>query len=560
MADQVTHIYFGASSVLTSLGDGEATLAGIRDGRCGLRYSDKYKMIAGLIDDSLIRHIDGYTRLESAVIAQITDVCSVSGVSLADPDVQLVVSTTKGNVELLEGHTEDVDPRALLYESARRVAERFGSANRPIVISNACISGVTAFVVARRLILDGRCRSVIVVGCDFLSEFITSGFASFKSVSDAPCRPYDVRRNGLTLGEACATILVTADLTLAHKPLIELEAGAVTNDANHISGPSRTGDGLFNAIDSALRQSALTPADIGFVNAHGTATVYNDEMESKALALADLSDVPLNSLKGYIGHTLGASGVVETIMCVEQLRISTVFGTLGYLASGVPCRVSVSAEHRPLAVRRCLKTASGFGGCNAAIVLADASLGDEPLALEHLSTPCVTASSSLPASSLPFGEFIRARFHAFGEPDMKFYKMSDLCKAAYVATRELLSSRDLCAEYDSRRVAVVLSNSHSSLDADLAHQRIVEQHAPEGASPAVFVYTLPNVAVGEICIKHKFRGENTFFIEPCDGTFADYYASMLVRTGIADAVVCGRCELSTEGWNVQLKLIEKNNN
>lgn len=235
------------------------------------------------------------------------------------------------------------------------------------MISNACISGVSAIVVASRLIRSGEYDHVFVAGFDLLCDFIVSGFNAFKSVSPALCRPYDAARDGLTLGEAGGAVLLTTDRELSATG-ITVAGGGISNDANHISAPSRTGDGLAFAIGAALREASLGAAAIGMVNPHGTATLYNDEMESRALHLAGLCGTPCNSLKPYFGHTLGASGVIESIVTVHGLAEGSVFGVKGYAECGVPYPLNISAEHRTTRTDAALKTASGFGGCNAAAV------------------------------------------------------------------------------------------------------------------------------------------------------------------------------------------------
>lgn len=553
MAEREIRIYIGATSLRTCLGNKAATVAAMRRGESGLRYSDRYGMSVGAVDTDLR---DGYTRFESLIIEQVEAVGQMSGVDLANEDTLLIISTTKGNVELLVGCADNPSENTFLGASALRVAEYFGCVNRPLVISNACISGVSAFVVARDMMLAGRYGNVMVVGCDVLSEFITEGFASFKSISATTCRPYDAERDGLTLGEACGAVLLTTEERYASAPYVYLTGGAVTNDANHISGPSRTGDGLYYAIEEAMSQAGMSSSEVGFVNTHGTATVYNDEMESKALAWAALCDVPTNSLKGYIGHTLGASGVVELTLCVEELRQGYIFATAGFNTLGTPHRVGVSAANQTIDKRCCLKTASGFGGCNAAVVLdmewrGAGSNHNEEIAVSE------AARYTLPQSELPFADYIRREFKSLGEPNMKFYKMSDMSKALYVAVKRLLAQAGGWEDIDPRRRAIVLANRSSSLDADMIHQQIVNRRLPEGASPAAFVYTLPNVAAGEICIKHKIQGNNTFFVEDAESGTACGYASRLIATDRADAVICGWCDYLSGRWSVDIRLLKK---
>lgn len=552
MADKAINIAIEATSMRTCLGNKAETLEAMHNNVSGLKYSDLYKMYAGLCD---VEVIDGYTRFESMLIEQVANVLTQQPqVSLSDKNCKLIIATTKGNVDLLAKDCEHLHDDVFLYESAKRIAGYFDSANRPVVISNACISGVSAFVVARDMLISQNCTQVIVAGCDILCEFITSGFASFKSIGSLPCRPYDEHRDGLTLGEAAAAVLLTSEDFRNECDRIYLGGGAISNDANHISGPSRTGDGLYYAIRNAMQEAGVCNSDVGFVNTHGTATRYNDEMESKAIAWAELTDKPLNSIKGYIGHTLGASGVVETIVCAEELKKGYIYGTRNFTISDTSHRLAVSSHHRPFSGRCCIKTSSGFGGCNAAIVL-DTVPGDRCCDKTHRNSR-MAAEYSLPYSTTPFAEYIRTAFKSFARSDIKFYKMSDMSKALYVSVERLLAQESL-EDTEPVRRAIVLANKSSSLDSDIMHQQILNQKLPEGASPAVFVYTLANVAAGEMCIRHKIQGDNTFFIDD-DAQAAERYAHHLIEKNRADAVICGWCEYLKGKWNINIKLLKSN--
>ena len=550
MDSRGVNIYLGASSMRTCLGNKAETLLAMRNGEGGLLYSDLYSMPVGLAE---VAESQEFTRFESLLLEQLHNVISESGVDLSSDDSLLVISTTKGNIDHLAKDCEQIPSRAYLDISAQLIADSLKCKNRPIVISNACISGVSAFVVARWLLTSKQYKHVIVAGCDALCEFITSGFASFKSISPNPCKPYDALRDGLTLGEAAGAILLTTDSALADGSAIRLAGVAISNDANHISGPSRTGDGLYYAISGAMNEAGVKSEDVGFVNTHGTATRYNDEMESKSVAWAELCDKPLNSLKGYIGHTLGASGVVETIVCAEELKQGYIFGTKGFNESDAPHPLMLSSEMQSIGKRCCVKSASGFGGCNAAIVL-DAEQRDLPIINRDIRAE-VVAEYELPHSELSFAEFIRSEFKALGESNMKFYKMSDMSKALYVAVENLLNKEGFNDVEPTRR-AIVLSNKSASLDADAVHQQIVDKHLPEGASPAAFVYTLANVSAGEMCIRHKIQGDNTFFVEREDSGLTKEYAMSLIESDRADAVIFGWCDYLKGKWSVNIKLLK----
>lgn len=279
-----------------------------------------------------------------------------------------ILSTTKGNISLVDdgqaGH-----PRLQLHATAAFLAQKAGLGAH-IVISNACISGVMALTVAKRFLQAGKYDHALVLGADTLSRFVISGFQSLQALSPEQCRPFDAARKGINLGEAAGAMLLTAKPeALGAAPRVRILGSGLSNDANHISGPSRTGEELASAIGQALRESELAAGDIGFISAHGTATLYNDEMEARAFNLAGLGKTPLNSLKAYYGHTLGAAGVVETIASMHSLTQGVTIPSLGFSTSGVSQPVNVITKTTPVPSGIFLKTASGFGGCNAAIVL-----------------------------------------------------------------------------------------------------------------------------------------------------------------------------------------------
>lgn len=584
------NIYITAHTLITSLGFGiQENTEAIRACRSGIRIQEAGRisdspLLAGMIDAAELERrakemqITDYTRMEQLFILAVQEVISQSGASLREPDCALLLSTTKGNVDLLSKQVASdelvapgesngssiqlpTDSPAFLWKMAERIGNFFGACNQVDVISNACISGVSALIVAKRQIESGRYKRVIVAGGDILSHFITSGFLSFRSVSAQRCRPYDIQRDGLSLGEACGAVLLE---TQGNTNDIILSGGAVSNDANHISGPSRTGDGLALAINQAMEEAGVTPGDISFINAHGTATVYNDEMESKAIHLAGLSTVPVNSLKPYFGHTLGASGIIETIFCMEQLKTGILYGTLGYETLGVPMPVTVYGTHQPIPMKCCVKTASGFGGCNAAVVLSlpTARRCQKQVPFSKALTESVNSITIRPgvverdgtvifnSSETDFAPFIREAYKNLGDNNMKFYKMDDLCKLGYVAAGYLLKETD----YQPEEIGIILANASSSLDTDCKHQTLISKEGDKVASPAVFVYTLPNVVLGEICIRHKIKGENTFFVCPhYEPDSLEDYARIVMAKGKLRTCIIGWCELMDGQYQAEFK-------
>jgi 3-oxoacyl-[acyl-carrier-protein] synthase-1 len=232
-----------------------------------------------------------------------------------------------------------------------------------MVVSNACISGVVALITGSQLLRAGCYKQIVVCGADRISPFILNGFNSLKALSSEFCRPYDEAHCGLNLGEGAATVILSTEKPARNT--IELLQGATSNDANHISGPSRTGEGLYLALQRAMK--TIVREELAFVNTHGTATVFNDNMEAIALTRAGLQQTPISGLKGYFGHTLGAAGVIESVMLMYALKRQLLPATYGFYNLGTPDPITVFSENHAVKGHYALKCASGFGGCNAAL-------------------------------------------------------------------------------------------------------------------------------------------------------------------------------------------------
>ena len=318
---------------------------------------EQWNVISSSINDN-----EKYTSFEQLAIYSATNAIAQSN-KIDLSETVLILSTTKGNIALL-GDIKDDD--TLLHSSSRRIAKYLGVSSKPIIVSHACVSGVMALVYAQRLLESSRYKHAIVVGCDCSTPFVLNGFQSFQAIADAQCRPFDTDRKGINLGEAAATIILSAESN--NHSLAKLLSGSSSNDANHISGPSRTGEELALSINRTLEMAGLTAENIDMISAHGTATPYNDEMEAKAFGLSGLLDVPLHSFKGYTGHTLGAAGILESAIVIESIIQQALVPSIGYEQLGVSQPVTVATEMKAASIKNVLKTASGFGGCNASLI------------------------------------------------------------------------------------------------------------------------------------------------------------------------------------------------
>lgn len=307
----------------------------------------------------------GFTRLEKMLLLCLKPLVERHPVS---GETAFILSTTKGNISLLKNQAI-LPEGAYLSRLAQKIAGFFGFQTQPIVISNACVSGVMAMAVAKNMIRAGKYKDAFVLAGDEVTEFVVSGFNSFQAIGTEPCRPYDKNRKGINIGEAAAAAYITASPSDSDKFRFRISGDSAINDANHISGPSRTGDGLYASIRNAMSEAGILPEKIDFISAHGTATLYNDEMEAIAFNRMGLQDIPLNSLKGFYGHCLGASGLLESIISVESSVNNILIASKNFEEPGTSQSLNIIKENRSAEIIRILKTASGFGGCNAAIVL-----------------------------------------------------------------------------------------------------------------------------------------------------------------------------------------------
>ena len=450
--------------------------------------------------------VDGFSKFESLVLHSVK--AAISTLIFNKERAILILSSTKGDIELLE-KGEDMSS---LADAAKKVSMAIGIENDPIVVCNACISGVSAIILGQRLVDCGNYSNVIVCGADVQSRFIVSGFQALKALSEEPCRPFDIERLGLNLGEAAATIVLSSEMNSPKG--WKIDKGAICNDAYHISAPHPKGLGA----GMALRKMKDADNPISVIGVHGTATMYNDQMESKAIEMAELQDVPLSALKGYFGHTMGAAGVLETIITMRALEDGVILPSKGFETCGVSGKVKMSDKPMMANGNTFVKMLSGFGGCNGAVRVSDRFL---PVIIVNDILVCQTHSVRITQDEIVVdGNRLDVKSH--GKEMLtevyktkignypKFYKMDMLSRLAFVASELLIGCDEENDDHSNDR-AVVLFNYSSSIIADRQYVKSIEidDFFP---SPAAFVYTLPNITTGEIALRNGYHGETSFYI------------------------------------------------
>lgn len=528
-------VYVLADNIISPLGDtSEDNYQAVKAGKSAIRA---YAPMTDGIPDGFIASLMS-ADFEDLVFRSAGQAIEASGINVADARSVFILSSTKG---VIEGLGKDADENLYLGETAQRIATRLGFTTRPVVVCNACISGSAAMILASRLLQLGTYDHVVVCGADCPQRFIISGFQSLNAMSAESCRPFDIERQGLNLGEAAATVVLSSRLPAGEqatnksdKRFWTIGHGRIKNDAFHISAPSKTADGLLEALQQTME--SVGKDDLAFINAHGTATLFNDQMESIAIQRAALSDVPVNALKGYIGHSLGAAGVFETILCMKSVDDHTVLGTRGYEEMGVSGKVMLSAEHSSTHKTGFIKMLSGFGGCNATLYAK--SVESSSLSLNETKTVTDPVPSvfrkTYHVRITPEGAWLDGRLLPVeGEPNEKsllttiykqmigdypkYYKMDGLCRLGFIASELLLQAEK--AEETSikelqRSRGVVLFNRSSSISSDKKYLASIADKDNYFPSPSVFVYTLPNIVTGEIAIRNGYHGETSFYILP----------------------------------------------
>lgn len=532
--------YIIADNIISPLGEtSEDNYLSVKSGRSGIRaYEPGTCNIPEGFYASLL-----FEDFETLVLKSAQKAIGNVQLELKGKRTAFILSSTKGNIE------ENIS----LADSAQRIASQLGIDSKPIVVCNACISGLSALILGNRLIDSGLYDAAIVCGCDTPRQFILSGFQSLKALSPEPCRPFDMERMGLNLGEAAATLILSKNPIQGNS--WRMGDGFIRNDAFHISTPSKTADGLYLSLQRTLESfrkevsSTCKQIDmkehLAFINAHGTATLFNDQMESVAIGRAGLSDLPANAYKSFWGHTMGAAGILETIISMKAIDDDTILGTKGFSELGVSGKMNICAENRPTDKKGFIKMLSGFGGCNATIWAAQKP-ERENIALSQIEQQNREFTTTHTIRITPEEVILDQRKIWEGKEELgkqeglehhslltslykqmigdypKFYKMDGLSRLGFVASEILLNAEKGETEEERKEEerknleerAIIFFNHSSSIASDRNYKESINDKDNYFPSPSIFVYTLPNIVTGEIAIRNHFQGETSFFILP----------------------------------------------
>jgi 3-oxoacyl-[acyl-carrier-protein] synthase II len=447
------------------------------------------------------------------------------------------------------------------------LARALGPFTRIRTVCSACSSGANALTIAALWLLEGSVDAVLAGGTDGLCRLTLSGFNALAAIDTEPCRPFDVRRRGLNLGEGAGfAILERASRARERgkEPVCELGGWAIAAEAHHITNPEARGVTAAAAIRGAIARAGLSPRDIDYVNAHGTGTPLNDPMEAAALAAAlgeEVSRIPVSSSKGQLGHTLGAAGAIEAIITAMAVKRGAVPPTAGLEQPDPACPlVHVIGKGQSRRVRAAVSNSFGFGGMDGVLVLCEPELG--PAHEPRVRTVVVTGGATLTPAGL-FGskgsaELVSGPPRAVraGRLDVDLGTLLETTRArrldrparlgAAVASRALAEAGS-SALSDLTRSGVVFGSAFGSVDPSAAFMHRVFDKGPRFASPAEFPNLVPSSPVGHASIYLGLRGPALSTADlATSGESAFAQAVELVAHGEADVMVAGAVEEASD--------------
>ncbi len=406
------------------------------------------------------------------------------------------------------------------------LAQRLGIEGPCATVSVACASGTAAFALAAGWLEDGLAPLVLVGGVDALSLYIHAGFNGLGALSLDGARPFHPQRDGLTLGEGAAVlVLEPADAALARgaEPLAQLLGTGLAADATHVSAPHREGRGAASAMLAALDEAAVEPGAVDMVSLHGTGTVFNDAMEARAMRriFGDRA-VPFHGIKHAIGHTLGAAGAVEAAVIIDALQRGEQPPPPRVVAPDLPF---VPPPAEPPAPSVALSTSSAFGGSNASVLLGRPELPPPPARPDRVVRELGSASLELPPGKVAWAEL-------WPDAPERFRRLNRYVRTGLVALQRLFAQLSEPPDSDT---GLVLASPANCRGVDLRYHRRLVQRGAAQASRLDFVYTVPGAPAAEAAILWDLRGPPLVLVGPMESARVE--AERLIRRGRATRLV-----------------------
>jgi 3-oxoacyl-(acyl-carrier-protein) synthase len=399
----IQRVFITGFGVITSIGNNTASnFQSLVQQKCGfgelsildtIHQSDIPSCETKLHDEELKKMADvgpgiGYTRTALLGLLALREAVHSSGLTKKELQLSgLLSATTTGGIREFERHYYDLidlskEGAFVQYadtanpgEHCERLADEVGIKGYIGTISTACSSSANAIIEGAQLIRNGLLNVAICGGSEALSKFTINGFNSLMIVDSAHCRPFDNTRKGLNLGEGAAYVVLESEESVIRKgktPIAELKGFGNANDAYHQTASSPEGTGAFNAMKLALNSANVSPSDIDYINAHGTATENNDLSEGTGIQkLFGKKAPPFSSTKPYTGHTLAAAGSIEAVYCILGLQHQMIWPNLNFQYQMPEVSITPVKELKQhISIKHILSNSFGFGGNTSSLLFA----------------------------------------------------------------------------------------------------------------------------------------------------------------------------------------------
>ena len=472
--------------------------------------------------------------------------------------------TERALAAILPGRVAPHDARRLLdfplAVSVERLARALGNVAPLATVCSACSSGAVAIALGASWLLSGRVPRVLAGGVDGLCQLTYTGFSALGAVDPEPCRPFDARRAGLTLGEGAGCVVLELESSALARgvPIIAFLSGwAIASEAHHITHPEPSGARAARVLSDAMAAAGLGPSEIDYVNAHGTGTVQNDAMEARALERvfgADVGRVWVSSSKAQIGHTLGAAGAIEAAITALSVSRELLPPTAGLERPEAPALRHVRSPNQSQRLRAALSSSFGFGGACAVLAFEPPSAELREVSRKLTAELVITGAASYGRAGVSSGVESKRYLAESAQPptessdapeplsllDPERSRRFGRASAIVVATAEA-ALRD--AQLEAEETGFVVGSAFGDVDRSVRFLQKVLGQGPKFASPAEFPQLIASTGAGNASIYLGLTGPCLSVSEfGTSGESAVSVAIALLELGLAKAVIAGAAE------------------
>lgn len=517
-----------------------------------VKMSDKE--MKDILDIPNDRDVSRTSLLGAIALSQALKGAGISPDKLVGKRVAFISGTTVGGMDVTERHyskmlSEKGEAQYVVQHdcgsNTKEIAQLCGIDAKLISISTACSSALNAIILGTRLLLADKVDIVLAGGSEALTRFHLNGFNSLMILDRNDCRPFDSNRQGLNLGEGAAYVVLerTADLSVKdlNKPLGYIAGYGNRCDAFHLTATSENGEGAYLAMSDALSMCGIAPAQIDYINAHGTGTPDNDRSESQAIRrLFGTSHPPVSSTKSFTGHTTSASGSIETVISLLAIRNSFIPANLRWKNQAAECIVP-SAGKQNVKLRNVLCNSFGFGGNDSTLILSAV-----PVPLNEIED-CEGIIVS-PVQEITNDEKL-SDVKKYVSP-MEARRMSKIMKAAILTSMQALESAGI-----QKPDAIIIGTAYGMLDQGEKILNHIEAQGEEGLSPTLFMQSTHNTIAGTLAARLKCHGYNITYSQGEDSwdlALAD--AKQLIAEGKAQNVLVGLHDFCPEKFRTIFEL------